>query len=125
MPEDGSERVGRNQALFREVNERLEALAEDVSVQWGRLDTARGEKQLWVCECWQTDCVARIELSIAEYEQIRAHGDRFAVAPGPHHVAPPFERVLNREHGYWIIEKIGTAAEIARAEDPRDTPLRA
>ena len=76
-------------------------------------------RQSWVCECWRNDCVERVVLTVAEYEQVRAHPGRFLVAASAEHVNPPFENVISREHGHWLVEKFGTAGETAAALDPR------
>ncbi len=94
-----------NQALIREVNERIEALAEDA---------AHPE---FLCECADTDCIEQMVLSIAEYEAIRHSPVRFPVKPG--HVNPEFERVVEEHEGYVVVEKFGEAAEIVRRADPR------
>jgi hypothetical protein len=120
MAEANGERVTRNDALFQEVNERIEVLVEGVATMVGDLDRARERTECWVCECRQADCVERIELSVAEYKRLRAHGDWFVVAPAAEHVEPQFERVIGRERGYWLIVGIaGAAGESVAEPDPR------
>lgn len=102
-------RVIRNEALFRDVNERIEEVSEDVP---------RSEFIEFLCECGETACVERIELRQGEYEQIRSVPDHFAVKPGHEH--PDFERVLNKEERYAVIDKVGPAEDIAKRTDPRD-----
>jgi hypothetical protein len=53
------ERLARNQALFRDVNEQIEPIAGD-----------NGTVE-FLCECSNTDCVSTIELSVGEYERVR------------------------------------------------------
>jgi len=101
-------RAARNQAMFREVNERLEQLGE----QFG----ANGYQQ-FVCECAAAECIAPIELTTDEYESTRRAGASFIVAPG--HVHADVERVV-LEHGrFTVVEKIEAAAEFAHAHNPR------
>jgi hypothetical protein len=64
-------------------------------------------------------CSKAVELSIEEYEMIRAEPTRFVVAPGAEHVNPEIERVVQREKRYWIVEKFGVGAEISEKFDPR------
>src|SRR5712691_6121523 len=68
------ERIGVNEAIFREVNERIEELAETFDLKAEPLDL--------VCECGNADCVKRITMTIAEYEAVRSESRQFAVFPG-------------------------------------------
>jgi len=89
----------------REVNERIEKLADDA---------AHPE---FLCECADTNCVETIKLSIAEYESIRSSPVRFPIKPG--HDYPEFERVVEEREHDAIVEKFGQAAEIVKGLDPR------
>jgi hypothetical protein len=95
-------RIADNQALFRDVNDRIEELNRhfDMFTPYGS----------WACECASIDCIERIEMTLAEYEQLREHPLRFAVAPAPQHLALEHERVVARGDRYWVVEKEGTAA---------------
>ena len=101
-------RKGENEAFFREVNERLEDRAADATTE--PLFTA-------VCECSREECAERIEISFAAYEAIRSDSKTFLVAPG--HSDPSCERVVSWRAGYEVVEKLGDAADVAEAEDPR------
>lgn len=106
------ERIGRNEALFREVNERI----RDVS---GALRSVSGSSGVeFVCECSRTECHASVELELADYERIREHPARFLVAIG-HLWSPEAERLVEEKASFWILEKVGDAAEVAEEEDPR------
>jgi hypothetical protein len=98
-------KAARNQALCREVNERIESLA----------DTA-GDLQL-LCECADLECTETISLSVAEYEHIRSSSVRFPVAVG--HVYPEFETIVEENERYVVVQKIGKAAEVSGKLDPR------
>jgi hypothetical protein len=102
---DRSAKGAHNQALIREVNERIEQLAEDA---------AHPE---FLCECANTDCVETMPLSIAEYEAVRSSPVRFPIKPG--HEYSEFERVVEEHGGYVVVEKFGKAGEIAEHLDPR------
>lgn len=103
-------RIGLNEAVFREVNERIEQLAETFDLKPEPLDL--------VCECGAADCVERITMTHAEYEQLRSESNQFAVRPG--HEQPDIERVLERRRGYHIVAKNeGTPKQIAEQTDPR------
>ena len=104
------ERIGLNEAVFREVNERIEDLAEKFDLKAEPLDL--------VCECGNADCVERISMTRAEYEGIRSEANQFGVFPG--HVYPDVERLIEKRKGYDIVQKIGGAPErIAEQTDPR------
>ena len=105
-------RAARNQSLFREVNERV----KDVNDRF-RIFTPLGD---WVCECANDWCAERIEMSSEEYEEIRRNGARFFVVASSEHVWADVERVVERRSGYWIVEKMEEAAELAHEADPRD-----
>lgn len=103
-------RVGHNEALFREVNERLRELNESFSVFSGVLEI--------VCECGNLECVEMLTLSPAEYERIRSSSTWFAVIPG--HEIAEVEAVVAHHGGYDIVEKrLGHAVDEVVAHDPR------
>ena len=102
------ERLARNQALFREVNERLLELSEgfhDGSMQF-------------VCECSHEDCTLTVNMNHDEYESVREHATRFVVSPG--HVKGPVETVVKRRRGYSVIEKLDrVVTRIVKRLNPR------
>lgn len=100
------ERVGRNESLFREINERVEEI--------GR---ALDEPPAFVCECDRTDCAERLPVPVEVYERVRGRSRQFLVAPGHERVA--FERVVDQGDGWLVVRKIGGAGEVAAEEDPR------
>jgi hypothetical protein len=102
--------LGENEALFREVNERVRELNAALPPA---LDTA------WTCECSNTRCLELVELAPDEYEAVRAYPERFLVYPDEAHVATDGERVVERHARYWVVEKLGEAARIAEERDPR------
>jgi hypothetical protein len=105
-----AERIGMNEAVFRDVNERIQDVASSFNMTSEPLDL--------ICECGDASCVARISLTRAEYEQLRADSHLFAVAPG--HVAPDVEEVVETHSGYEVVRKYkGVPAQIAQKTDPR------
>lgn len=102
---DQERRGAENQAMFREVNDRIEELNRHFD-----LFTPYGS---WACECARLDCVERIDMTLGEYEELRQAPERFAVAPSDAHVFVDFERVVVKNERYWVVEKIGVAAERA------------
>jgi hypothetical protein len=105
-----AERIGLNEAVFREVNERIEDLAETFDLTREPLDL--------VCECGDAQCVQRITMTRAEYEALRSDPRQFAVYPG--HEYPEVETVLRERKGYHVVSKNQGAPErIAERTDPR------
>lgn len=102
-------RAAQNQSLFREINERIESLNESFAFV-----EQVGE---WICECADKSCAQTMKLTIAEYEAIRRHGNRFPILPG--HEYLDVEHVVERHDRYLVVEKIGKAADFARRHDPR------
>lgn len=101
-------RLARNEALFRQINEGIER------GQWpGEEDRPVGFR----CECARLGCAEVIELSINEYERIRAHPRRFFVVPG--HERADVEVVVETTPAYVVVEKQDQAGAKASATDPR------
>jgi hypothetical protein len=101
--------VAENEARFRALNERLE---EQAGTWQGR----EGELRL-VCECGDEDCTAAIELSVREYEAVRAVETQFVVMRG--HERPDVEDVVDMAENWVVVRKRGEAAQIAAGTDPR------
>ena len=109
--DSGAIRAARNEILLRDYNERIEA-------HHGWVNPPFAE---WVCECADEKCVEPVELSIKEYEAVRAEPTHFLVAPSDEHVSPRIEHVVRREERYWIVEKVGIAAEMSEELDRRSS----
>jgi hypothetical protein len=107
--EDRTARAGRNQTLFREVNERLQGLAEAFQHMT--------ETSSFACECADLGCTSMMDLRLSEYEAVRSHPNQFAVLPG--HVYPDVEEVVAEHDRYVIVSKLGVGAEIAVKTYPR------
>ena len=100
--------VGRNESLLRDVNEAIEQ---------GRWPDERDHPVRFRCECARLDCNEVVQLTVREYEQIREHPRRFAVAAG--HELPEYETVVDTRPGYVLVEKRAAAGEAAEELDPR------
>lgn len=109
MPSEEIERIARNEARFREINE---SLRRDL----GKLPTPPPTVP-FVCECGLSACTGTIELSIPEYEAVRASARRFALLPG--HEIPATEHVVERHKGYYVVEKKPETGVIVDAADQR------
>jgi hypothetical protein len=107
-----SERVAKNEALFREVNERIREVS-------GRVVAFDGDATLeFVCECSKERCSEPVELTLAEYESIRSEPTHFLVAPG-HVWQPETEGAVREYETYAVVEKTGNAGDVASDKDPR------
>ena len=99
-----------NEAVFREVNERIEDLAGAVGLKTQVLDL--------VCECGDATCVERLSMTRGEYEELRSDPHQFAVHLG--HEYPDIESVVARLKNYEVVRKdSGVAEQIAEQTDPR------
>ena len=98
-------RAARNQSLFRAVNEKLRTLNVAFALVTETFTIA--------CECADTDCFEMIEIHPHDYLAVRAEPRHFAVRPG--HVYADVEVVVRESEEYVVVEKIGTAAEVAEA----------
>jgi hypothetical protein len=110
VSDERTERVGRNEALFRVVNERLEDLNRGFTTVTDTFEI--------VCECGRADCLEHIVISPTAYEDLRTDPALFAVVPG--HELEDVEQVVASHEGYNVIRKDpGRPEEIAEATDPR------
>lgn len=107
--EEQLKRAARNQSIFREVNERLEGLAENFK--------AVSETAPFSCECADLGCFTMIDMTLSEYEAVRKDPNRFVVLPG--HVYPEFERVVSENERYVLVAKYDEGGELAEELDPR------
>ena len=104
--------MAKNEAVFREVNERIRELSERL-----RSD-APTDLVSFVCECSAVECHQTVELTLGEYEEVRAEPRHF-LAVLDHLWEPEFEREVRRTERYAVLEKIGEAADEAEERDPR------
>ena len=101
----------RTESLFRDVNERIAESAQ-------RFDA---ESTQFVCECADPNCTHRLKATLDEYEDVRADGATFMLAPG--HAHADIERVLEDRGGFQIVEKVQkTVRATVRRLNPRAEP---
>jgi hypothetical protein len=110
MAHSGAERVGRNEAIFRRANERIEQYASEVD----------GERMVpFICECADEACTTTIPLTLDEYEHVRREPTRFVCEPGHEAESGPWGIVVARRPRFVVVEKLGEAAEVAKSLDER------
>ena len=102
---DDQVRAGEVESLFREVNERVRELNAKLwhVVEYGS----------WTCECADPACLMRIDMTQAEYTELREQPTHFAIAPDEKHSDPEAETLVRKTDRFWVVEKRGGAAEIA------------
>jgi hypothetical protein len=95
-------RIAMNEALFREMNERVEE----------QVVSLKGDEEPFVivCECGDIECMDRIWVTPAEYDAAHSDPAQFVVVDG--HVAPDIEEVVAQRDGYLVVRKHGVAGEI-------------
>jgi hypothetical protein len=101
------ERAAKNQALFREVNERIEDLAANAAFT------------TFICECMNETCDESVSLTIEEYEHVREGGNSFLVLPG--HEVLAVEETLEANERFLVVAKLGVGAPVAESLNPRKT----
>ena len=103
-------RVGKNEALFRTVNERIEKLNESFATITDTFEI--------ICECGDSGCVTQISIASDAYERVRTDATLFIVAPG--HENSEVEDIVETQSGYHVVRKhAGVPARIAEETDPR------
>jgi hypothetical protein len=103
------QRVAKNEALFRRVNERIEEINEALD----------GDSESdFLCECGDDDCTTPVSLTLAEYEEVRRDPTHFLIAHG--HEVIDVEKVIRETDRYAVVKKFaGEAERIAVETDPR------
>ena len=104
-----SERLAKNEILFRSVNERL----DDLAPPWSKTTD-------YLCECSETSCAEIVELTQTEYERVRSRSTVFVVVPG--HERPEIEKVVEENEGFTLVEKVVAVEEIIEADTRSDDP---
>jgi hypothetical protein len=84
-----------NEELFRTANERLR----------GQIEHAVASERLvpFLCECADERCMGRMEMTLDDYQGVRASADTFAVLPG--HAAEQGEVVVAEHGSFHVVQK--------------------
>jgi len=107
------QRSAKNEALFREVNDRIQEVGE-------RLQVMPDDEPLeFRCECGRPACDGFLSLTAPEYEHVRSDNDRFIVVPG--HQDPEIERVVERTERYVVVDKLPQAEPLVGADGEPDS----
>jgi AraC-like DNA-binding protein len=101
-------RIAANEAIFREVNERIRDVADTLQLE---------DESEFVCECGDLACTERIRVARTDYEVTRREPRRFLTRHG--HVAQDVEFVVEQRDGYEVVQKReGEPARVAEQTDP-------
>jgi hypothetical protein len=103
------QRLARNEALFRGVNE---------SITRGQWPGDEDAPVAYRCECARLGCNELILLTPRTYAEVRSAGRRFVVAPG--HELPELETIVAVGPGYKMVEKRDEAGRVAEQTNPRE-----
>jgi hypothetical protein len=108
MEEGRQERLAKNEATFRVLNENILSIAS----------TLGGDEPFeFICECSTSGCFERLTLTLKEYERVREDGTHFLLAAG--HEDIEIEQVIAVRDRYVVVEKDGLAGLVADESDPR------
>jgi hypothetical protein len=105
------ERIAKNDATFRDANERIGAAAGAYGVDM---------PIPFICECADPTCSEIVRLELEQYEEIRANSRHFLNIPGHQAAAQGAAVVVAERNGYVIVEKIGHAGDVVVALDGRN-----
>ena len=107
-PSERALRIARNESRFREINHRLAADLRPL--------VSPDEPLGFVCECGHPECSATLEITMGEYEAVRADPMHFAVLPD--HQIEDVEDVVQRGAGLVVVRKHEPVRPLAEESDP-------
>jgi hypothetical protein len=107
------ERSAKNEALLREVNERIEEIGERLQV------LPEDEALDFRCECGRAECDSSVSMPVATYRRVRSDNDRFVLVPG--HEDLEIERVVERADRYVVVDKRPEAEPYVGADGKPDS----
>ena len=99
-----AERIGRNDAIFRQANEEIDKVAEAELL---------GGLTPFICECADPACQEIIFMTLAEYDDVRQDARTFLNVPGHEASSQGWAQVIETHDSYVVVEKIGPAGEVA------------
>jgi hypothetical protein len=111
MDDGRARQVGRNEAIFREINEQVDAINR------GLADITDNQMHI-VCECGDLLCVERLVVPLSRYEEVRSDPALFFIQPG--HDKPDVEDVVEHVDAFEVVrKKPGVPGQVAEKTDPR------
>jgi len=101
--------AARNEEVFRDVNERIDAGADRLQVS---------TPLPFHCECSDASCVERVSIAPEDYKRVVNERFHFMVIPG--HENSEVERVVTAHADFLVVEKIGEAREQIERDHPQE-----
>jgi hypothetical protein len=101
------ERIAKNETVFRAANREIEHAVQEAGGGTDQLIEV-------LCECGRQGCSGVITVTVADYDGVHSHDDRFVVLRG--HESSEIEKVVEERAGYLVVDKFGKAEEIVEAE---------
>ena len=111
-----AERIGRNDAIFRNANEGISAAAQAEEID---------DRVPFICECADPACREIIQMSMEDYFEIREDPRLFLNVPGHEASAQGWAQVVESHDRYLVVEKIGPAGEVAEQLEGDPDPATA
>lgn len=111
-----AERIARNDAIFRNANERISQAAEAEEIE---------EPVPYVCECADPHCHEMVRMTVREYREIRQEPRTFWNVPGHEASSQGWAQVIEDRDRYVIVVKIGPAGEVAEQLEGDPDPASA
>ena len=103
-------RIAANEAVFRQVNEKIEALNESFGPLAGSMTV--------ICECGDPTCAEQLDVDVDLYERVRSDPTLFIVATG--HDIEDVEEITSSHDGFDVVCKNkGAGRTVAETTDPR------
>jgi hypothetical protein len=98
-----------NEAASREINEEIEQVHQD---------DPPGRRMTMACECALRSCDRVIQITMAEYQDVRRDPRRFAIVP--EHLIGDIEQIVAENDRFAVVAKrAGTPADVVTETDPR------
>jgi hypothetical protein len=110
------ERIARNDSIFRDANEQINASALEHQ-------TDEGQTVPFICECADEHCTTIVPLSLGEYENVRTDPRQFLTTFG-HERFEGFVEIVSTNHNHLVVRKSGLAGDIAASLDRRQNGNR-
>jgi hypothetical protein len=117
-----AERIGRNDSIFRQANERINEAAGWLQIEE---PTPTEEPTPFLCECADMACHELVVMSLDEYSKLRRDPRHFLNVPGHQASSQGWARVIGKHDAYFVVEKIGPAGDVAEQLEGSPDPATA
>ena len=103
---------------WRERESQTQARSRDDNEARAHTDAPAVGLGAFRCECGDEGCTCEIQLTLAEYESVRAYATHFVIARD--HENPESEQVVEEHERFAVVATVsGEAAKLARRTYPR------